>query len=77
MAGLYPEFEVGALPPFGSLRGHRVFVEACLVGEPEMVFTAGAHTDALVMHYMDFAEIVRPVVGAFGLAPGKGAPETV
>src|SRR5262245_13892346 len=43
---LYPDFEIGATPPFGSMFGHRVFVERCLVGDPELVFRAGTHTDA-------------------------------
>jgi hypothetical protein len=34
-----------------------------------MVFNAGTHTDSLCMHYSDFAEIVRPVVGSFGRPP--------
>jgi Ala-tRNA(Pro) deacylase len=71
IASLYPEFEVGAMPPFGMMYGHRVFVERCFVGEPELVFNAGTHTDSLCMHYADFADIVRPTVGAFGVAPGK------
>jgi Ala-tRNA(Pro) deacylase len=71
IAALYPEFEVGAMPPFGMMHGHRVFVERCLVGEPEMVFNAGTHTDSLCMHYGDFADIVHPTVGTFGVAPGK------
>lgn len=71
IATLYPEFEVGAMPPFGTLYGHRVFVEQCFVGEPEMVFNAGTHTDCLCMHYGDFADMVKPVVGAFGLKPGR------
>jgi len=33
-----------------------VFVEQCFVGDPEMVFNAGTHTDCLRMHY----EISRP-----------------
>jgi Ala-tRNA(Pro) deacylase len=65
IARLYPEFEVGAMPPFGMMHGHPVFVERCFVGEPEMVFNAGTHTDSLCMHYSDFAEIVRPTVGTF------------
>ena len=69
VAALYPDFEVGAMPPFGTVYGHRVFVERCIVGEPEMVFNAGTHTDAIGMHYFDFAEIAKPVVGKFGLAP--------
>ena len=71
IAALYPEFEVGAMPPFGMMRGHRVFVERCFVGEPELVFNAGTHTDSLCMHYGDFADIVHPIVGTFGVAPGR------
>ena len=71
MAALYPEYEVGAMPPFGTMYGHRVFVEQCFVGEPEMVFSGGTHTDSICMHYFDFAEMVNPVVGAFGLPPGR------
>ena len=48
-------FIAGAAPPFGTLYGHRVFVEQCFVGEPEMVFNAGTHTESLCMHYGDFA----------------------
>ena len=68
IAALYPEFEVGAMPPFG-MHGHRVFVERCFVGEPEMVFNAGTHTDSLCMHYGDFADVAKPTVGQFGVAP--------
>ena len=75
IADLYPEFEVGAMPPFGMMYGHRVFVERCFVGEPELVFNAGTHTDSLCMHYADFADIVRPTVGTFGVAPGKRGTE--
>ncbi len=76
IAVLYPDFEVGAVPPFGTIYGHRVFVEQCFVGEPEMVFDAGTHTASLCMHYYDFAELVKPAVAAFGIRPGrqKAAP---
>lgn len=66
LAVLYPECEVGAMPPFGHLYGHPVFVDASLVGDPEMVFNAGTHTDAICMHYNDFAEFENPTVGRFG-----------
>lgn len=65
IASLYPECEPGAMPPFGPLYGQRVFVDTNLVGDPGMVFSAGTHTDAICMHYNDFEEIVKPVVGAF------------
>ena len=76
IAQLYPEFEVGAMPPFGMMHGHPVFVERCFVGEPEMVFNAGTHTDSLCMHYGDFAEIVRPTVGTFSM-PRRGVRRRV
>lgn len=68
---LYPAFEVGAVPPFGTIYGHRVFVERCFVGEPDMVFDAGTHTASLCMHYFDFADLVKPTVGDFGIRPGR------
>jgi Ala-tRNA(Pro) deacylase len=69
LARLYPDLEVGAMPPFGAVYGHGVYVERCLVGEPEMVFNAGTHTDAIRMHYGDFAELAKPVVGDFCCGP--------
>ena len=71
IARLYPEYEVGAMPPFGAVHGHRVFVDHCLVGEPELVFNAGTHTEALCMHYGDVAELAKPIVGVFTKAPGR------
>jgi len=65
IAELYPDCEEGAMPPFGSLYLQRVFVEECFVGDPEMVFNAGTHTDCIRMHYGDFVDIASPVVGRF------------
>lgn len=70
---LYPDCEPGAMPPFGSLYHQRVFVDRSLVGEAEMVFNAGSFTDAIRMHYADFAEIARPIVGAFACWPSTRA----
>ena len=76
IATLYPDYEVGAMPPFGAVHGHRVFVDQCLVGEPELVFNAGTHTEALCMHYGDVAELAKPIVGVFTKVPG-GRKRTV
>ena len=71
MAAIYPEFEVGAAPPVGTFYGHRVFVDECFVGEPEMVFDAGSHTVSVCMHFSDFADMVKPVIGLIGIRPGR------
>ena len=63
---LFPDCEVGAMPPFGNLHLQRIFVDQSLVGWSEMVFNAGTHTDAIRMHYLDFADVAHPVVGVFG-----------
>lgn len=68
----YADCEPGAMPPFGVLYHQRVFVDESLVGEPEMVFNAGTHTDAIRMHYGDFAELSNPVVGSFARPPAAG-----
>jgi Ala-tRNA(Pro) deacylase len=75
IATLYPDYEVGAMPPFGAVFGHRVFVDQCLVGEPELVFNAGTHTEALCMHYGDVAELAKPIVGLFAQTSGRRGPK--
>ena len=62
---LYPESEVGAMPPFGPVYGQPVFVDVALAAEPEIVFNAGTHTEAISMRWADFAASIRPIVGNF------------
>ena len=62
---LYPDCEVGAMPPLGSLYKQSVFVDAALSRDEEIVFNAGTHTDAICMRYAEFAALARPTVGCF------------
>jgi len=62
---LYPDCELGAMPPFGPLYRQPVFVDESLTLDEEIVFNAGTHSDAICMQYRDFAAITRPVVGRF------------
>lgn len=77
MSRLYPGCEVGATPPLGTLYKQRVFVDQSLFGDPEIVFDAGSHDRAIRMHYGDFVEVAKPVVGSFGCLPkpGTAAPQ--
>jgi Ala-tRNA(Pro) deacylase len=56
------------MPPFGPLYGQKVYVDTALADEPEIVFNAGPHADAIEMGYADFANLVHPVV------PGVARP---
>ena len=72
-----PDCEMGAVSPFTSRWGLRVFVDQSFVGDPEMVFSAGTHTDAIRMHYGDFSDLTHPVVGVIGMvANPHDAPRT-
>jgi Ala-tRNA(Pro) deacylase len=64
---LFPECELGAMPPFGPLYGQRVFVDGDLAEEPAIVFNAGTHIEAIRMRYADFAVATRPTVGWFAV----------
>ena len=69
LRALFPDCELGAMPPFGPLYGQPVFVDAALAAEAEIVFNAGTHMDAIRMRYADFAAAVRPTVGRFAERP--------
>ncbi len=65
LEALYPDSEPGAMPPLGPLYGQRVIVETSLAANPEIVFNAGTHADAIRMRYTDFDHLVHPEVGQF------------
>ena len=62
---LFPDCEVGAMPPFGNLYGMDVFVSPSLEEEEEIAFNAGTHTEVITMAYRDFQRLVRPKVLSF------------
>jgi Ala-tRNA(Pro) deacylase len=59
---LFPDCEVGAMPPFGNLYGMDVYVDETLTRDEQIVFRAGTHTDTLRIKYTDFARLVKPVL---------------
>ena len=64
---LFPECELGAMPPFGNLFGLDVIVDRRLTESHEIVFNAGNHRELLRMAYADFERLVKPKVHSFGL----------
>jgi Ala-tRNA(Pro) deacylase len=57
---MFPECEVGAMPPFGNLYGMPVFVAASLAEDEEIAFNAGSHTELIKLKYKDFDDLVQP-----------------
>lgn len=67
---LFPDCDVGAMPPLGSLYHLPVFVDKALAEQPEIVIQAGTHTDAIKLAYADFVRLESPKVADFGLSIG-------
>lgn len=65
MKSLFPDCELGAMPPFGQLYGLPVFVDQLLAEDEEIVFQGGTHSEAIRMRYWDFASLTFPVVEQF------------
>ena len=65
IARLFPDCELGAMPPLGNLRGLPVYVDATLASQDVIAFNAGTHRDSLHLRYIDFAKLVQPEVLQF------------
>ena len=63
--GLFPDCEVGAMPPFGNLYKQPVYVASALAEDKEIAFNAGTHTDIIKISYSDFENLVKPTIGTF------------
>jgi Ala-tRNA(Pro) deacylase len=57
---MFPECELGAMPPFGNLYGIEVFVEESLAEDEEIAFNAGSHTELVKLTYKDFKRLAKP-----------------
>lgn len=65
---LFPECEIGAMPPFGNLYGLEVYVAESLAEDEEIAFNSGTHVELIRMAYKDFERLVQPLVLRFSTA---------
>lgn len=59
---LFPDCEVGAMPPFGNLYNIQVYVDKTLSKNKEIAFNAGNHSELIKMNYQDFEKLVKPIL---------------
>ena len=59
---LFPDCEVGAMPPFGNLYDMDVYVAEKLTDDEEIAFNSGSHTELVKLSYKDFENLVTPKV---------------
>jgi Ala-tRNA(Pro) deacylase len=62
---MFPESELGAMPPFGNLYGMEVFADESLSQDEEIAFNAGSHTELIKLAYRDFEGLVKPKAAKF------------
>ena len=68
---LFPESEVGAMPPFGALFDMPVYLDVRLAEEPYILFNAGTHRDAIHMSVADYLRLADPTIIQFAYAEPK------
>lgn len=59
---LFPDCELGAMPPFGNLYDMPVFAAKELSKDTEIAFNAGTHSELVQLAYSDFDRLVHPKV---------------
>ncbi len=59
---IFPDCEVGAMPPFGNLYGMDVYVDEGLAQDENIAFNACSHIELIKLSYADFSRLVKPRV---------------
>lgn len=62
LAQLFPDCELGAMPPLGPLYGLHVYLDSSLAGQDMIAFNAGTHSDVVHMQMAEFRRLVSPEI---------------
>lgn len=57
---LFPDCEVGAMPPFGNLYGMDTYVAESISAQEYIAFNAGSHSEIVKMLYRDYENLAAP-----------------
>lgn len=63
---LFPDYDIGAEPPFGHLYGLKVFIDKKVQEDRDIVFNAGTHTDMIKMKKDDFIRLAEGKIADIG-----------
>jgi len=62
---MFPDCELGAMPPFGNLYGMHTYVAQSLTEDPYITFSAGTHSQVITMLTKDYLSLVEPHILSF------------
>lgn len=68
IAELFPDCELGAMPPFGYSCELPVVVDARIAGD-FIAFAIGTHRDVVRMSFADFSRLAKPKIDLIGVRP--------
>jgi len=63
---LFPDYDVGAEPPFGHLYGIPVYCDKILEEDEDICFNAGTHTDVVKLRFQDYKKLEKPIIEDIG-----------
>lgn len=69
IAKLFPDCEIGAMPPFGPLYGLPVYLDRSLTADANIAFNGGTHLDVIHMRTEDFRNMVSPTTVSLAREP--------
>ena len=64
IAFLFPDCEVGTMPPFGPIYHMPVIVDYGVAANEYIAFAVGTHRDVVRMRFDDYRRLSRPVITA-------------
>lgn len=64
---MFPDCELGAMPPFGIFYDLDTLVAEALTDDEEIAFNAGTHKELVKMRFNDYKELVEPKILPVGI----------
>ncbi len=69
LSTMFPDCQLGTMPPFGNLYGVPVLVDQALAEDEEISFNACCYTKVIKMKFEDFRRLVNPLIGDYAERP--------
>ena len=66
---LFPDCELGAMPPLGPIYGFPVYLDTTLAGQNTIAFNAGTHRDVIHMKTAEYRRLASPHVVSLAREP--------
>lgn len=62
---IFPDCELGAMPPFGNLYAVPVYMDKSLADDANIAFNACSHSKSIRLKMADYVRLVNPTVAEF------------